>query len=106
MLSQASPDAVDMPFEITAVDQLRKNKLLKGRNGTGIEAELFLKFTYKVLWQDHISHTEGGRDGFGKGVHVDHVVIVGEREQSILGFGGDRKLRLKIILNDVSVPFS
>lgn len=60
MLSQASPDAVDMPFEITAVDQLRKNKLLKGRNGTGIEAELFLKFPYKVLWQDHISHTEGG----------------------------------------------
>ena len=84
-LSQASSDAIDMPFEITAVDQLGKHELLKGRNGTGIEAELFLKFTYKVLGQDHISHAERGRDCFGKGVHVDHVVVVGQREQSILG---------------------
>jgi len=30
LLSQISSNAIDMPFKISAVDQLRKNKLLKG----------------------------------------------------------------------------
>ena len=47
-----------MPLKVSAVDKLRKNELLKGWNGAGIEAELVLKFAHKVLWQDHISYTE------------------------------------------------
>ena len=52
-----------MTFKIPVVDKLCKHKLLEGRNGTGIEAELFLEFVTQVLWENHISNTECGRNG-------------------------------------------
>ena len=43
-----------MPLKISAVDKLGNYELFKGRNGTGIEAEPFLKLTDELFGQYHI----------------------------------------------------
>ena len=93
-----------MSLKVSAVDQLCKYELLKGGNGAGIETELALKIIHKALGQDHISYTQCGRNCLRKGVHIDHVIIIGKRIQSFLWLWGNRKLWLKIVL-DNDAPF-
>ena len=57
-----------MALKIAVVNELGKHELLKGGNSAGIKAKLFFKFFYKCLRQHHVSHTQCGRNGFGKGV--------------------------------------
>ena len=68
-------DPVYVSFKITAVDELCNDKLLKGGNGARIKSKLFLKDLYKFLGKNHITHTQGGRNGFGEGIEIDHVVL-------------------------------
>ena len=65
-----------MPLKISAVDKLGNYELFKGRNRTGIEAEPFFKLTNELFGKHHISYTQRGRDRFGKGVQIDHVVLL------------------------------
>ena len=89
---QTSSNTVNMSLKVSAVDQLCKYELLKGGNGAGIETELALKIIHKALGQDHISYTQCGRNCLRKGVHIDHVIIIGKQIQSFLWLWGNRKL--------------
>ena len=64
LFSFAASDTVDMSFKISVVEQLGKHVLHKCRNGTRIKAELFLIYLHKMPWENHITDTQGGRDGF------------------------------------------
>ena len=90
-----------MPLEIPVVHQLGQHVLHEGGDGAGVEAQLFRKDPHEVLGEYHVPHAEGGGDGLGEGVEVDHVVVGRQGEQSLGGLGGHRKLGFVIVLNDV-----
>lgn len=91
-------DPVNMTFKITAADELGQYKLFEGGNGAGIESQTLLKFRHQMPGQHHIAHPKTGRNGFGKAVQIDHVVVGTVAEQGFPGLAGQRKLRLKIVL--------
>ena len=104
-----------MPFKISCQNQLCQNKLFKCRNSTGVESQILRKPLYKALGQHHIACTQGGRNGFGKGVQIDHVIIFGKGKQRFLRLCGNRKFGFKVIFDkeagailcpaDVFMPF-
>ena len=65
-----------MPFKVTVIDQLRQHALHKRGNGAGVKAELLLIHLDKMKGEHHITYTQGRRYGFGKGVQIDHIVIL------------------------------
>ena len=103
LFSFVSPYLVYVPFEIAVLEQPCNYVLLKGGHGAGIKAEAVFKFTDKPLRQNHISDTQGGGNGFGKGVQVYYVILIGKRKQRVLRLCGNGKLGFKIILDNVSV---
>ena len=64
-----------MAFKIAANNQLGEHILQKGGNGTGIESEFFFVWRNKGTWQYHVTDSQRGRNGFGKGVQVNDVVV-------------------------------
>jgi len=59
-----SPDPVYMPFKITIAQQLGKDKLLKYRYRTGIEAKPALKVLQQFFGQNHVTDAHGWGNGF------------------------------------------
>ena len=96
-------DPVYVSFKITAVDELCNDKLLKGGNSARIKSKLFLKDLYKFFWKNHITHTQGGRNGFGEGIEIDHVVLLGKRKEGFLRLCRYRKLGFEVILYNISI---
>ena len=84
----ASSDPVDVTLKIAVVDQFRQNVLHKGRDGAGVKTQFSLKTFDQLFGQDHVPDPQGGRDGFGKRVQVNHVVLAGEGKQSFCRLGG------------------
>ena len=53
-----------MTFKVTVVNKFSENVLNKGRNGTGVKAELFFIHFDKMFGKHHVSDTKRGRDRF------------------------------------------
>ena len=70
-----------MTFKITVGDQFGQNELHERGDSAGAETELFLKYRDQVLRKHHISDTQRRRNGFGKGVEIDDVVLSRHRKQ-------------------------
>ena len=81
-----TPDAVDVPFKISVLNESRNYILLKGRNGTRIKAKPRIKPAHKLLGQYHIADTQRRRDCFREGIQIDHIILIGEGKQRILRF--------------------
>lgn len=103
LFSFVSSDTVDVPLKVSVIDQFGEQVLHKCRNRAGIESELFLEGSNEVLGKYHITDSERGRDRFGEGIQIDHIIPVRERKQCFRRLGGNGKFRFKIILDDIAV---
>ena len=93
-------DPVDVALEIAAFDEGGQHVLLKGGHGAGIKAHLFREQRDHGPGQGHIAHAEGGGNGAGKGVQVNHVLPLGSGKDGFLGFAQQGEFRFKIVLHD------
>ena len=89
-----------MTLEVAAADQLGQHVLLKARHAAGVEPELFLKGRSELPGKHHVTDAHGRRNGSGKGIQVDHVVLLGEGEERLHGLGRDGELGAVVGLNE------
>ena len=71
-----------MTLKVAVFDQLGENVLHKGGNGAGIKPKLLLVSGNEMLGEHHISDAQGGGNGFGERVQIDHVIVL-ERENRV-----------------------
>ena len=64
-----------MALKIPAVQELREDILLKGRDGTAVKAHTLIENRQQRPGQHHVSDPEGRRHGTGKSVQIDHVPV-------------------------------
>ena len=76
-----------MPFKVAVMYQFGENVLNKGGNSARIESQLGFVNLYKVLGEYHVADTQRGRDGFGKSIEVDHVIVGRKSEKRFRWFG-------------------
>ena len=106
LFSFVSSDLVDMSFKISVLKESCNDVLLKGGYGARVKAKTLVKVFYELFGQYHVADTQGGGDGFGKGIEVDDITLVRKRKQGILGLGGNRELGFKVVLYNISVVFA
>ena len=98
--SFVAADAVDVALKAAVVYYLREDKLLKGRHGAGIEAELFVKKRSQFFRQHHVTHAHGRGNGARKCVQVYNIVVMRQRIERFHGLGGNGELRTVVRLDD------
>ena len=59
----SSSDTVNVTGKVSVINKLRQYVLHKGRHGAGIKAELLYINSRKMLGKNHISDTQGWRNG-------------------------------------------
>ena len=89
-----------MALEAAVADELGQDVLLKDRYGAGVEGDPLPQRLGTLRRQHQVADTEGGRNGFGKGIEIDHAFLRLQREQGVLGFGRGGELRIEVILDD------
>ena len=97
--------AVDVALEIAAVEQLSQHKLLEGGDGTGVKAQLLLKKCDQTTGEHHVARAHGGGDGLGKGVEIDHAVLMREGEKRFHRLRGDGELGAVVRFDDETIRF-
>ena len=87
-------------FKVPAAQKTLQSILLEARNGAAVEPKPGLKLRHQRLRQNHITDADGGSQGLGEGVHVDHPVTAVHREQSGHRVSIKAEFRIIIVLND------
>ena len=98
MRSLETPDSVDMPLEVPAVQQLRKDILFKSRNSTAVETEPKFKDGKETAGEHHIADAEGRGNRAGKGIQINHIPAFRHGKKRVLRLAEEGKFRFIVIL--------
>ena len=98
----AQAHAVDVLFKIPPADEGGQGILLKSRDRIGIKGQFPEKAVGKELGQDHIADPDGGGQGFGKGIHIDHFAAGVDTLQGRDRFSVQPEFTVIIILNNIT----
>ena len=92
-----------MPFKVSAADQLRQYILLKSGDSAAVKADTEFKDREQGSGEYHVSHTEGRRNGTGKGIQVDDILAGSSGEKRFFRLTEEREFRFIVILYDKPV---
>ncbi len=101
-----SPYFIYVSLKIPAAYQTGNDKLIKSRHRAFVESGLIGKLVDKLLGKHHICASCIAPDGPGEGVDVDNPSLFIQGKYGLLGLTAWSKLRLKIVLNNISLFFS
>ena len=88
----AAANPVDMPFKVSAADQLRQYILLISGDSAAVKADTEFKDREQGSGEYHVSHTERRRYSAGEGVQIDDILAGGACKKRLLRLAKQGKL--------------